>query len=215
MLINLALRAFWVVQACNKPIISRFNKVAVEHFCRPLCGPVAGFARSNSDFRGSISTYWQPVLILIILNLTFLQFYSLQPGSCTHCNLDTSALCTGRFPRVRKHLGAKLISALSVPLALGGKLTYILHDITLTDWLKVTNTAFTWHVIIVAFSIVAGLNFVAKFGHNHLCVYMVVLIYRTRALCTTKKVLQIFVGLLHHIYCSLNTSCQHSAKLEK
>jgi len=83
-------------------------------------------------------------------------------------------------------LGAKLISALSVPLALGSKLTYILHDITLTDWLKVPNTAFTWHVIIVAFSIVAGLKFVAKFGHNHLCVYMAVLIYRTRALCTTK-----------------------------
>jgi len=38
------------------------------------------------------------------------------------------------------------------------------------------------------FSIVAGLQIVAKFGHNQLCVYMALLIITTRALCicTTK-----------------------------
>jgi len=45
---------------------------------------------------------------------------------------------------------------------------------------------FTLHAIIVAFSIVAGLPIVAKFGHNQLCVYMALLIIRTRALYTTK-----------------------------
>jgi len=34
---------------------------------------------------------------------------------------------------------------------------------------------FTWHAIIVAFSIVAGLPIVAKFGNNQLCVYIKVL----------------------------------------
>jgi len=49
-----------------------------------------------------------------------------------------------------------------------------------------SRSLFTWHAIIVAFSIVAGLPIVAKFGHSQLCVYMALLIIRTRALCTTK-----------------------------
>jgi len=50
----------------------------------------------------------------------------------------------------------------------------------------VSFSVFTWLAIIVTFSIVAGLTIVAKFGHNQLCVYMALLIIRTRALCTTK-----------------------------
>jgi len=66
---------------------------------------------------------------------------------------------------------------------------------------KTTVSLFTWHAIIVAFSIVAGLPIVAKFGHNQLCVYMALLIIRTRALCIHNevKVLKIFFGFLHHI----------------
>jgi len=52
--------------------------------------------------------------------------------------------------------------------------------------IRFTLSLFTWHAIIVAFSIVVGLHSVAKFGHNQLCVYMALLIIRTRALCTTK-----------------------------
>jgi len=52
---------------------------------------------------------------------------------------------------------------------------------------KYTFSLFTWHAIIVAFSIAAGLPIVAKFGHNQLCVYMALLIIRTRPLCTTKQ----------------------------
>jgi len=50
----------------------------------------------------------------------------------------------------------------------------------------VTISLFTWHAIIVAFSIVAGLPIVAKYGHNQLCVHMTLLFIRTRALCTMK-----------------------------
>jgi len=37
---------------------------------------------------------------------------------------------------------------------------------------QTTVSLFTWHAVIVFFSIVADLPIVAKFGHNQLCVYM-------------------------------------------
>jgi len=78
-----------------------------------------------------------------------------------------------------------------------------------------SGSLFTWYAIIVAFSIVAGLPIVAKFGHNQLCTYMALLISGLEHCAQRSKTAKNLRWISAPHRPSRNTSRQHCGVLEK